>query len=123
MVYEISIEPGGFSFQADSESPILSQALAQDIDFAFGCQGGACGTCKVKKTAGKISYPDNELPPALDEEEHQAGFVLCCQATAESPLTLEIPSIGANKQRILTLPVRLLEKRLRFSLLGQRQKS
>jgi len=110
MVYKVTVEPADFEFTIDPNTSILQQGLAQDIDLSFGCQGGACGTCKVKKLRGKISYPDDELPAAIDEEEHAAGFILCCQAFAQSDLVLEIPAIGVNKQRILTLPVRLIDK-------------
>lgn len=110
MSYKITVLPADFEFEVKPKPTILQQGLAQDIDLPFGCQGGACGSCKVKKISGDISYPHNKLPSAIDEDEHQAGFILCCQAFAKSNLVLEIPAIGANKKRILTLPVRLINK-------------
>jgi len=111
MSFKVTVQPANFEFSVSEKPTILQQGLAQDIDLPYGCQGGACGTCKVKKISGEISYPHGELPTALDKEEHAAGFILCCQAFAKSNLVLEIPAIGTNKQRILTLPVRLTKKR------------
>lgn len=112
MPYKITVQPADFEFTIHQKPSILQQALAQNIDLPYGCQGGACGSCKVKKISGDISYPRDELPSAIENAEHQAGFILCCQAFAQSDLVLEIPAIGSNKQRILTLPVRLVEKHL-----------
>ncbi len=111
MNYIITILPANIQFPVTSSQTLLAAALQADIDLPYGCQGGACGACMVSKNAGEIRYPA-EIPPALQDEDLAANKILCCQAFACSDLILVVPSIGLHKQKILTLPTRVLEKTL-----------
>ncbi len=71
----------------DSEIPIaegdsvLEAALCAGLDLPYACKGGMCGTCRAKLIAGHAKMRINY---ALDPGEIAAGFVLTCQARAES---------------------------------------
>lgn len=111
MNYTITIQPANIVFNSSSKQTLLAAALLADIDLPYGCQGGACGACMVSKVEGEIRYP-TETPPALQEEDIRAGKILCCQAIASSDVILDIPEIGAHKDKILTLPTRVADKKL-----------
>lgn len=50
----------------------------------FQCKQGYCGSCRVKKLAGKVSYKEEPLA-FINEDE-----ILPCCATAESNLRLDV---------------------------------
>ncbi len=111
MKFTITIQPANVEFTSSSNQTLLAAALLADIDMPYGCQGGACGACMVSKVDGEIRYP-GETPPALQEEDREAGKILCCQAIACSDIVLNVPEIGNHKEKILTLPTRVVEKEL-----------
>ena len=111
MNFTITIQPANIEFKASSAQTILAAALAADVNLPYGCQGGACGACMVGKVSGEIRYP-GETPPALQEQDQAAGQILCCQAFACSDVVLNVPVIGLNKDKILTLPTRVVRKTL-----------
>jgi len=111
MKHTITIQPANIKFKATSTQTILAAALDADIDLPYGCQGGACGTCMVVKVSGEIRYPA-ATPPALQEQDQAAGQILCCQAFVSSDVVLNVPVIGLNKEKILTLPTRVVWKTL-----------
>jgi ring-1,2-phenylacetyl-CoA epoxidase subunit PaaE len=56
---------------------ILDAALQQGADLPFACKGGVCCSCKAKLTEGKVAMDANY---ALEKEEIEKGFILCCQS-------------------------------------------
>jgi len=69
-----------FEFRKAQPS-ILDSASAAGLEVPFSCTSGVCGTCRAKLLEGKVRMERNF---ALDKNEVEAGFVLCCQA---HPLT------------------------------------
>ena len=76
----ITIKADGRSFDFklpfDSIS-ILDAALQQGADLPFACKGGVCCSCKAKLTEGEVTMDANY---ALEKEEIEQGFILCCQS-------------------------------------------
>jgi CDP-4-dehydro-6-deoxyglucose reductase len=65
-------------------------------------------SCRARLLAGRVDYPKG-LPPALSEEEREAGFALLCQAHALSDLTVEARPVEIPGDiRIRRLPCRVV---------------
>ncbi len=59
------------------------------------CLEGVCGTCKVRLLAGRVDrgfFTDD----ALSSEEVAAGFVLACQATAETDIVVSTEALSGQ---------------------------
>ena len=74
-------------FEVNSEESILDGALRAGIKLPHECTFGGCGTCRVKVLEGSVRY--SELPMALTQEEHEAGYALICQARCDEDLVIE----------------------------------
>lgn len=60
---------------------VLDAALAAGADLPFACKGGVCCTCRARLERGKVEMAVNY---ALEPEEVEAGYVLCCQSYPQS---------------------------------------
>ena len=110
MSFSVKVEPSGHTFPVENDEPILDAALRHGLGLPYGCRNGACGSCMGKVLEGKIAYPDDELPPALTEEQAAAGMALFCQATAQSNLAIETREVADGQDiQIRKLPTRIAE--------------
>ena len=64
------------------EETILDAAARAGIDLPFSCKAGVCSTCRTKLTKGKVDLDQNY---ALEDWELEQGFILACQAHAQTP--------------------------------------
>jgi len=62
-------------------TPVLDGAQRVRPDLPFACKGGVCGTCRARVTSGAAVMRRNY---ALEEREIDAGYVLTCQALAQT---------------------------------------
>ena len=62
-------------------TPILDGAQKVRPDLPFACKGGVCGTCRARVTRGTAVMRRNY---ALEQRELDAGYVLTCQALAQT---------------------------------------
>lgn len=69
------------TFNADRGKFILDAVLAEDLDAPYSCQGGVCSSCIAKVTEGKARMLKNQI---LTDKEVEEGFILTCQAVAET---------------------------------------
>jgi ring-1,2-phenylacetyl-CoA epoxidase subunit PaaE len=86
-VSDISVKVDGISFDFTlpfEGKTILEAALDQGADLPFSCKGGVCSTCRAKLVEGQVAM---DLNYALEPEEVEAGFILCCQS---HPLTKKV---------------------------------
>lgn len=86
--FHITIEPSGREFAVSAEETILAAGIAQGINLPYGCQDGACGSCKCKKISGTVHIGAHQSKALSDAEEAQ-GFVLTCCASPLSDVVLE----------------------------------
>ncbi|MBE0474972.1 CDP-6-deoxy-delta-3,4-glucoseen reductase [Rhodoferax sp.] len=86
--FHITIEPSGRNFTVPAGDTILAAGIAQGINLPYGCQDGACGSCKCKKISGTVQHGAHQSKALSDAEEAQ-GFVLTCCASALSDVVLE----------------------------------
>ncbi len=107
MQFQISTEPGGETFTADSEQTVLEAALAAGLLLPYGCRDGACGACKARLISGRIDQGTFSAT-ALTDDERAAGQALLCQARPLSDLVIEVHNVG----RVGDIPVRKLPCRV-----------
>jgi len=85
--FHITIEPSGREFDVPAGDTILAAGIAQGINLPYGCQDGACGSCKCKKISGSVTHGMHQSKALSDAEEAQ-GFVLTCCARPMSDVVL-----------------------------------
>ncbi len=60
----------------DGEESILSVAEQEGVKIRSSCRSGVCGSCKKRKIQGEIRLEGE--PEALEESDHQEGYILTC---------------------------------------------
>ena len=88
MSFNITVQPSGRTFIAQTDETLLAAAIQSGIGLPYGCKDGACGSCKCKKLEGTIIQGTHQLK-ALSVEEAVQGFILTCCATALSDVVIE----------------------------------
>ena len=78
MSYQITVEPSGRQFPAQADQTILAAGISHSIPLPYGCQDGACGSCKCLKISGEVEMGEHS-DKALSEAEKAAGFILTCR--------------------------------------------
>ncbi|GAC1452484.1 MAG: CDP-6-deoxy-delta-3,4-glucoseen reductase [Steroidobacteraceae bacterium] len=101
------VEPLGRTLQVRAAQPVLEAALAAGLNLPHSCKSGHCGSCRAQLVDGRIHYP-NGRPLGLSAAEEAGGFVLLCQARADTDLVV-IARLIANVAdvEIKTLPCRI----------------
>jgi len=84
---QVLVDSTGKSFQVHFPQTILDAALANNIDIAYSCKAGICGSCVVKCISGEIRMKYNDV---LTDEEVANGLVLTCVGYAVSDVKLAI---------------------------------
>lgn len=107
MSHQITVQPSGRQFAAETGETILDAALRQGLTLPYGCKDGACGACKGKVLCGEVDHGKAQ-PHALKDEEKAGGLTLYCCATALSDLSIECKQLGA----ITDIPVKTLPSRI-----------
>ena len=107
MTFQISVQPSGRSFVAQSGEVILTAAIREGVGMPYGCKDGACGSCKCLKLSGNVTHGPHQAK-ALSPEEESAGWVLTCCATPTTDVVLESRQVtDVNAFPIKKLPVRV----------------
>jgi CDP-4-dehydro-6-deoxyglucose reductase len=113
MSFNITVQPSGRTFSAQSDETLLAAGLRQGVGMPYGCKDGACGSCKCKKISGEVTH-GNHQEKALSAAEEANGFVLTCCATAQSDVVLESRQVteeGAFPIKKMPVRVMSLEKK------------
>src|SRR5258706_15837988 len=94
----LNFEDGITKFiDADESESIADSAYRQGINVPLDCTNGVCGTCKAFRRSGEFD-PGSFIEDALSDAEAAEGYVLCCQAKAQSDMVIDIlASSGACK--------------------------
>jgi benzoate/toluate 1,2-dioxygenase reductase component len=82
--------------RVDAEQNVLAAALAAGIPLPHSCRAGRCASCKARLIAGRIAYPDDQIPPGIVAAEAAGGDVLLCQARPRSDLTIMARTTAAQ---------------------------
>ncbi len=104
---ELTLRPQNRRFRLEPDRPVLESALAAHINLPHSCKGGNCGSCRARLISGAVRYPRGR-PLGLSATEAEAGYVLLCQAVAESDLVVEAREVRrVTDVEIKTLPCRI----------------
>jgi ring-1,2-phenylacetyl-CoA epoxidase subunit PaaE len=80
------IDGDSFEFSMNSnDSNILKSGIDAGIDLPYACLNGVCCSCRAKILKGEAKMKKNF---ALDADEVDAGYVLCCQTYPLSDLQI-----------------------------------
>lgn len=92
--YKIKIKSSGLEFDVKPSQTILEGAIASGITLPYGCQDGACGSCKGKVISGKY-FLNEYQSSALTDSDIKAGNTLYCKSMAQEDLVIEpnIPEV------------------------------
>ncbi|HEY8053683.1 MAG: 2Fe-2S iron-sulfur cluster-binding protein [Steroidobacterales bacterium] len=105
--HNVRVEPMGRTLQVQAAQPVLEAALAAGLNLPHSCKSGHCGSCRAHLVDGLIHYP-NGRPLGLSAAEEAGGFVLLCQARADSDLVVTARLIAnVADVEIKTLPCRI----------------
>ncbi|MGQ0446281.1 MAG: 2Fe-2S iron-sulfur cluster-binding protein [Beijerinckiaceae bacterium] len=74
------------SAQISEAETILDTADKANVYIDNACRSGTCGACRIKLLSGKVHMP---VEDSLTEEEKSRGYILACQAQAESDVVVE----------------------------------
>jgi CDP-4-dehydro-6-deoxyglucose reductase, E3 len=107
--HNVTIEPHARTLRVAATQPVLEAALAAGLNLPHSCKSGHCGSCRARLVSGQIGYPDTR-PLGLSVQEEHAGYVLLCQARAQSDLVVEARLIASvTDVEIKTLPCRIAQ--------------
>lgn len=93
MSYSVTVRPSGRRFTVEPDETVLAAALRQSITLPYGCQDGACGSCKGKVISGQVRHGAHS-PTALSAEEERLGQALFCCAVPQSALEIEAREVS-----------------------------
>jgi CDP-4-dehydro-6-deoxyglucose reductase len=103
----VRIKPHERIVRAAPERSVLDAALNAGLNLPHSCKSGHCGSCRARLLSGETRYPGGR-PLGISEEEAAAGFILMCQARANSDLTIEARLVASvSDVEIKTLPCRI----------------
>ena len=60
---------------------LLDAMIKGGVDAPYSCRAGACSSCVAKVESGSVYMKEHA---ALDDDEVEDGYILCCQAQATS---------------------------------------
>ncbi|MEM8894923.1 MAG: ferredoxin--NADP reductase [Bacteroidota bacterium] len=78
---KVIIDDEEFNFDVPADKTILEQGLEENVDMPYSCQSGLCTACRGKLHSGKVKMIEYD---GLSQSEIDDGYVLCCQAYAET---------------------------------------
>lgn len=108
MPFTVTVQPSGKLFHVDRDEPVLAAAIRQGVGLPYGCRDGACGSCKCRLLEGRVIHGAHQAK-ALSEQEEADGFVLTCQAAAQTDLVLEARTVpGAGEFAVRKMPSRVI---------------
>jgi CDP-4-dehydro-6-deoxyglucose reductase len=105
--HSVRVEPMGRTLQVHGAQPVLEAALRAGLNLPHSCKSGHCGSCRARLLTGAIHYPHGR-PLGISAAEEASGFVLLCQARADTDLVVSARVIAnVADVEIKTLPCRI----------------
>ena len=106
-MFKVLNQSSSKSFQTSGKVSVLEDALANGINFPYGCRNGFCGKCKALILEGEIVYV-GKLPEAISKEDLKVNMALLCQGKAVSDLHINVDEIdNLSNIEVRSLPCRV----------------
>ncbi|WP_240655654.1 CDP-6-deoxy-delta-3,4-glucoseen reductase [Paraburkholderia phosphatilytica] len=108
----VTFQPLDRTLEVRRGEKILAAALAANFPVPYSCQSGVCGSCKARVTAGTCDHGEAQHA-GLSASETQQGYVLLCQATPASDVTVQcrtVPSVNGYPVKKTPCRVAALER-------------
>jgi CDP-4-dehydro-6-deoxyglucose reductase len=107
MASTVTIRPSGRHFTVEADETVLTAALREGFNLAYGCRNGACGSCKGRLLSGDIEYRSVD-PVALSDPDRAAGYALFCCSTPVGDIEIECREVAAVRDiQIRKMPCRV----------------
>lgn len=90
----ITVLPAGHRFEVDESETVLAAAIRQGVGLPYGCQDGACGSCKCRWISGAFDLAPHQAK-ALSEQERSEGMVLTCRMHPHEDVVIECAELPA----------------------------
>lgn len=90
MPFKVLFKPTGQQIVVGEGETILQAALAQGVNWPYGCAHGMCGACKARVLSGSVEVGETSVF-ALFEDEQEEGLILACCSRPTSDLVLTLP--------------------------------
>ncbi|TAG78448.1 MAG: CDP-6-deoxy-delta-3,4-glucoseen reductase [Burkholderiales bacterium] len=104
---QVTLEPGGATFECAAEESILSAALRAGYLIPYGCKNGACGSCKGTLKSGELRYGAYQTS-TLPEAERVQGKALFCVAHPVGDVVIEARDVRKTGDIVVkTMPCRI----------------
>ena len=108
----VTVLPAGHRFEVDESETVLAAAIRQGVGLPYGCQDGACGSCKCRWISGDFELASHQLK-ALSEDERNAGMVLTCRMLPHADVVIECAELpAADMFPVRKMPCRVQEIRM-----------
>ena len=92
MTFTVTLQPSGRSFEVEPDEPVLQAAIREGVGLPYGCQDGACGSCKSRLLEGRVVHGAHQAKALSADEERRATILPCC-ATPQSDLVIEARTV------------------------------
>jgi CDP-4-dehydro-6-deoxyglucose reductase, E3 len=103
----VSLTNSGRGFSVAPGQSVLDAALQSGLNLPHSCKGGNCGACRARLLSGDVRHA-NGTPLGLSAGEIDEGFILLCQARADSDLSIEVAEISRAADAVIKrLPCRI----------------
>jgi ferredoxin-NADP reductase/putative sterol carrier protein/Fe-S-cluster-containing hydrogenase component 2 len=86
IIGRVNFQMSQVSAQISEGDTVLDIAERAHVFIDNACRSGTCGACRIKLLSGKVQMP---VEDSLTEEEKSRGYILACQAQAESDVVVE----------------------------------
>jgi len=95
-VYEVTVEPFGYTFECADDETILAAALRSRVFLRYGCKHGGCGTCKVQIVNGDVDLTASSY--ALPPGERDLGTILSCQSYPVDDCVIDASAMNLDEE-------------------------
>lgn len=86
--FTVIAEKSGKSILVGADQSILDALFDNDIDVAFSCENGMCGTCLTKVVSGIPDHRDVYQTEA--EKARNDHITVCCSRSVTDEIILDI---------------------------------
>lgn len=105
--FTVRVEPSGRQFEVAVGETILAAGIRQGVNLPYGCQDGACGSCKCLRLSGAVQMGPHQSQ-ALSDSDRARELILTCCTQVHSDVVLQTRQVtAAGAWPVRKIPVRV----------------